>query len=448
MTQKSISALVKGTLKNYEEGGFSAEAEPLPPGWRINKLGDYLNENKLMIRNGFAHGGFNQDGCGVPHLRSFNITESGLIDLSQVKYADGIAEESIYRLKRGDIIFNNTNSEIWVGKTAYFDLSGNFVLSNHMTIIRALNEECIDALWLAMKLQHLWRLGVFKAICRRHVGQASISIERLGSVKITFPPLPEQRAIAHILQTVQNAIQARRKELQLERERKAALMQHLFTYGTRREATKQTEIGEMPESWDIVQIESVFTMQLGKMLSPKAKVGKSSKPYIRNANVQWGRVDCSEIFEMDFDEREAEKYRLEYEDILVCEGGEIGRTAIWRDEHSECYFQKAIHRLRPRDGQIIPTFFLHHMERAFRYANLYGITGTQTTIAHLPQDKLSVMLIPKPSFQEQKEIAYTLDTCDSKIAALDKEITLQEELFRALLEELMTGRLSTLPLIE
>jgi len=88
------------------------------------------------------------------------------------------------------------------------------------------------------------------------------------------------------------------------------------------------------------------------------------------------------------------------------------------------------------------------MERAFHLEQIYGIAGTQTTIAHLPQDKLSAMLIPKPNMTEQQQIAAILQACDSKITALEKEIALQEELFRALLEELMSGRLSALPLVE
>ena len=79
----------------------------------------------------------------------------------------------------------------------------------------------------------------------------------IQNIIISLPPLPEQRAIAHVLQTVQNSTQAKRKELELERERKAALMQDLFTHGTRGEPTKQTEIGEMPESW--------LVLKLGKM---------------------------------------------------------------------------------------------------------------------------------------------------------------------------------------
>src|SRR5579885_2265983 len=91
----------------------------------------------------------------------------------------------------------------------------------------------------------------------------SITKSTLANFSIFLPPLPEQRAIAYVLQTVQNVIQARRKELALERERKAALMQHLFTHGTRGEATKQTEIGEMPESWEVISLQALCKNNLG-----------------------------------------------------------------------------------------------------------------------------------------------------------------------------------------
>jgi hypothetical protein len=105
--------------------------------------------------------------------------------------------------------------------------------------------------------------------------------------------------------------------------------------------------GEHCTAWHVERLSDVFEVQLGKMLSAKARVGKSPKPYLRNKNVQWGTIDTNEIIEMDFNAREMEKFRLRSGDLLMCEGGVPGRTAIWRDEIAECYYQKAIHRLRP-----------------------------------------------------------------------------------------------------
>ena len=146
---------------------------------------------------------------------------------------------------------------------------------------------------------------------------------------------------------------------------------------------------------------------------------------------------------MDFTEKERETFRLREGDILVCEGGEVGRTAIWRNEIPECYYQKAIHRLRPRDNRINREFFLYHMINAFLIRGTYGIVGTTTTIAHLPGVKLKALKIPVPSRGEQDSIARILAAVDQKIAAEEKRKAALQTLFKTALHQLMTGQIRT-----
>ena len=102
----------------------------------------------------------------------------------------------------------------------------------------------------------------------------SITVTTVKNAKIPLPPLPEQRAIAHILQTIQEAKAARQRELALERERKAALMDHLFSYGTKGEPRKQTEIGEIPESWEVIRLGDLVKLKSG-LARPKDMESKS-----------------------------------------------------------------------------------------------------------------------------------------------------------------------------
>ncbi|GGN03239.1 hypothetical protein GCM10007092_17090 [Thermus composti] len=139
---------------------------------------------------------------------TFNVTDEGQISLDQVKYVPPPPENSPYWLREGDILFNNTNSEELVGKVAYFNLRGKFVLSNHMTIIRVQEPQKISGVWLAFWLLLLWQRGFTQTLARRHVNQASISLARLDSIPIPLPPLDEQREIAHILQAVDEKIRA------------------------------------------------------------------------------------------------------------------------------------------------------------------------------------------------------------------------------------------------
>ena len=253
--------------------------------------------------------------------------------------------------------------------------------------------------------------------------------------------LPEQKKIAHILSTVQRAIEAQERIIQTTTELKKALMHKLFTEGLRNEPQKQTEIGRVPESWELLSIGELFETQLGKMLSQKAKVGDSPKAYLRNKNVQWGRIDTDDLLRMDFNDREAEKFRLQKGDLLICEGGEVGRAALWDGSMGECYYQKALHRLRPKTDQITNEFMVHWMMFAFLLTNTYGVTGTRTTIAHLPEIKLKPLLVPVPSPDEQAEIAAAIGTVVQKHATHQRKLETLQDLFRTLLHELMAAKI-------
>ena len=107
---------------------------------------------------------------------------------------------------------------------------------------------------------------------------------------------------------------------------------------------------------NMVPLGSLADIQLGKMLSPAAKTGSSYFHYIRNQNVQWHRLDLRDMARMDFSPIERQKFELRRGDLLVCEGGEPGRCAVWNGELENCYFQKAVHRVRPKPGCLNSTF--------------------------------------------------------------------------------------------
>ena len=143
---------------------------------------------------------------------------------------------------------------------------------------------------------------------------------------------------------------------------------------------KNIHIGkiEIPQDWRICRLSEIFTIQQGKALSKKCRTGKCSYPFLRTANILWGRLDLSSLDEMDFTEQEKEKYRLIPGDLLVCEGGDIGRTSIWRGELQNCYYQNHIHRLRAKSGDIIPEFFMFWMQAAIKIFRLYQGEGNIT----------------------------------------------------------------------
>jgi type I restriction enzyme S subunit len=108
---------------------------------------------------------------------------------------------------------------------------------------------------------------------------------------------------------------------------------------------KQSEVGLIPEDWGVATVGDEFSIQLGKMLDSEKNVGVP-KPFLGNRAVQWGRIDLSDIGVVKLTPSDLQRFRLRDGDLLVCEGGEIGRAAIWRQLIEECYYQKALHRLR------------------------------------------------------------------------------------------------------
>jgi type I restriction enzyme S subunit len=201
---------------------------------------------------------------------------------------------------------------------------------------------------------------------------------------------------------------------------------------------KQTEIGIIPEDWEVTTVGEEFSIQLGKMLDAEKNVGVP-KPYLGNRAVQWGRVDLTGIGFMKMSPSDLQRFRLQQGDLLVCEGGEIGRAAIWQQPMEECYYQKALHRLRAKGG--------YSVELMLNVLHRLSVTGfllnfvTQTSIAHLPKDKFETVPIPLPPTRaEQEAIAKALSDADALVESLEQLLAKKRHLKQGAMQELLTGK--------
>ena len=191
-------------------------------------------------------------------------------------------------------------------------------------------------------------------------------------------------------------------------------------------------LGEVPEHWAIAALNYHYDVALGKMLDEKRITGEHLAPYLRNVDVQWGRVNTADLPEMDFKGDDLERYSLRKGDLLVCEGGEVGRAAIWRGELAECYYQKALHRLRPKDSaNEEPGFMFYHLCAAALSGRFVGSEG-KSTISHLTAEALRRYQFGFPPQGEQSVIATFLDRETAKIDALIAE---QQRLIELLKEK-------------
>lgn len=173
----------------------------------------------------------------------------------------------------------------------------------------------------------------------------------------------------------------------------------------------------MVEGWQRESVGSLFDVQLGKMLNKTAKEKTPQYPYLTNINVRWGAFDVSQLNTMFFSETEKSKFELQNGDILVCEGGEIGRCAVWDGSLTPCYYQKALHRLRSK-GPILPRYFQVYMEHISGTKILTDFSS-RTSIAHLTREKLIELPVLLPPLTEQRKIAEVLRTWDEAIEKLE-----------------------------
>lgn len=200
---------------------------------------------------------------------------------------------------------------------------------------------------------------------------------------------------------------------------------------------KRTEAGVIPEDWSASTVGAEFSVQLGKMLDAAKNVG-IPKPFLGNRSVQWGRIRVDDIGLIKLSPDDMRRYRLRDGDLLVCEGGEVGRAAIWRSPIEECYFQKALHRLRPINGYS-PELMLAQLQRLALVGGLQNYV-TQTSIAHLPKDKFETVPVPVPSSaDEQEAIARVLSDTEDLIESLEQLLTKKQQLKQGTMQALLTG---------
>jgi type I restriction enzyme S subunit len=197
---------------------------------------------------------------------------------------------------------------------------------------------------------------------------------------------------------------------------------------------KQTEVGVIPADWEVTTVGNEFAIQLGKMLDSEKNSGVL-KPYLGNRAVQWGRIDLDGIGFIRLTPSDLRRFRLVAGDLLVCEGGEIGRTAIWSQPIDECYYQKALHRLRPVCGYNI-RLMLNLMQQMVASGFLLNYV-TQTSIAHLPKDKLENVPIPLPPLYEQEVIAEALSDANALIDSLEQLIAKKRQIKQGAMQELL-----------
>jgi len=395
-----------------------------------------------------------QYGYNAPALQSGRIKMVRISDIHDNKIEwDKVpycqikeSEISTYLLQKNDILFARTGGT--VGKSYLVsDVTTEAVYAGYLIRTRY-NFDLLSPQYLKffMESSLYWeqlREGTIAT------AQPNCNGKTLGKMLLPLPPLAEQKRIVAKLEqvlplveeygTAQEQLDKLNKELpealkksilqeaiqgklvpqnpkdepasvllaKIRKEKESLVKQGLLKKSALEEIPidEDGKLFDIPESWEWCNFSMIAETALGKTKSPHKDKGKPLK-YLCSINVYWDEIRLNTVKEMPFNEQEKAKYAVRKGDLLICEGGECGRAAIW-DKDVETLYQNALHRVRFYKG-IDARFFMHCLF-FYKNTNLLDEHIKGETIKHLVQNELDSIVFPLPPLAEQKRIVAKLE---------------------------------------
>lgn len=355
-----------------------------------------------------------------------NVAQDGSLDFSKTRRVPPPKRNlDSFLLRPGDVVFNATNSPDLVGKTAYFaSLDEPTAFSNHFIRLRP-DERRLDGKFLTRWLQLQFKRRLFKSMCRQWVNQATVGREALLALQMPLPPVPEQRRIAAVLDQA-DALRAKRHEAlaQLNDLTQSIFLDVFGHQPTEHNWRKDVTLGE------VADVASGITK--GRKVNG---MHTRSVPYLAVANVQDRGLDLSAVKTIEATELEIKRYKLEYNDLLLTEGGDpdkLGRGTLWRNEIVECIHQNHIFRVRLTSNIVTP-MFLSWLVGSARGKRYFLRSAKQTTgIASINMKQLRNFPLLIPPLELQHKFARRVEAVERLKISHRTHLAELDELFASL----------------
>lgn len=463
---------------NYEQYPFPKGKHP--PGWLETTVGDVLFE----IRSGYSSGKHNKAGAGIPHLRPMNVSPVGEIAMDDVRYVAPSAGS--LRLAKDDVLFTNTSSTVWVGKTALVEKPGDWGFSNHMTRLRV--ADGMSPEFVARQLHYLCMSGYFAFHCKKHINQSSVAGKQLAEeVPFRLPPAKEQKRISAKL----NRLLARERKLRqqldelpgLIQQYRAAVLEAACTgrlvpteaeiarkerrdfepasvllerilverrakweadqLATMRAAGKEPkddkwkekfqmpaapsteDLPELPSGWAYASMAHVCEIQGGIQKQPKRRPRSNHYPFLRVANVQRGSLELTEIHQIELFERELETFQLRAGDLLIVEGnGSL--TEIGRMAVWADQIPDCVHQnhiIRARPSAgFLSQYGTAYWNSPDGTSRVRNVARSTSGLYTLSVGKIESLPVPVPPLLEQARIVEEVERRFSAIARIEAQL--------------------------
>jgi len=418
------------------QGYKMTELGALPKEWKVVRLEECLE----LLRNGITKEQ-NKLYKGFPVSRIETIS-TGKINIKKIGYIDNLSDDEIekYRLKEGDILFSHINSEPYLGNSVIYENEPKTFIHGMNLLLFRVKAEILDAKFLNFLFNYYRNKGVFLQIASRSVNQSSINQGKIKTLPIPLPPLPEQQKIAAVLSAVQEAKEKTEAVIAATKALKKSMMKHLFTYGpvSPQEAEnvplKETEIGSVPEEWEVVRLGEIGNIITGNTPSKNIKEywEKGEIEFIKPPDLQNQKIVT---FSEKISNSAVIKARIVHQGtILVSCIGIIGRVGL---SQKSIAFNQQINAIVPNENIYNHFLFYAIQVQQKQIENLASFT----TVPIVSKAKFSTVKIPLPPLPTQQKIASILSAIDEKIEAEENKKKALEELFKSLLHDLMTAKI-------
>jgi type I restriction enzyme, S subunit len=310
---------------------------------------------------------------------------------------------------------------------------------NHLHRLRPI-QDGVDARFYVYFLQSAFtQLGIFEGAGNKTT-IPNLSRNRLAALDVPFPLPHEQRAVADSLRAIRAAIAVHEKATATAKELKRAVMASIFTRGVRDEAQKETEIGPVPETWEVVRLGNLG--RVGNGSTPKKAIASywdgGTYPWLTSAKVYDRDITAADQFVTELALAECHLPRIAPGAILIAitgQGKTLGHCAVLR---TEATINQHIAYVATDTNRAIPSFVRGYLETQYNHLRQVGSGGGSTKGA-LTCAFLRDLHIPLPAMEDQREIVTILEALDCKIDLHRKKQAVLRELFKSLLHKLMTG---------